>query len=146
VCEVEPADDRMQAFLWRHLVPAQQFLAMVRGRGGRQPALSLETAEPLHLVPGSTADARGVAEGGTLPRRLRLELSDPPPGLSLASFGWLPDGLVVTVQADSPAEPGTAGNLIVEAWIEPPPADDNKPRRPWLAGILPPIPFEVHSP
>ena len=24
-----PAEDRMQAFLWRHLVPAQEFMAMV---------------------------------------------------------------------------------------------------------------------
>jgi hypothetical protein len=29
VREAVPAEDRMQAFLWRHLVPAQEFLAMV---------------------------------------------------------------------------------------------------------------------
>ena len=142
---VQPADNRMQAFLWRHLVPAEQFLVMLRSRG-RPPRLALKSGQRLRLARGTTASARIVAEEGKLPDSLLLELNDPPPGLSIRSFDKLPDELSIMIEAESSAETGMAGNLIVEAWVQPPHIAGRKPRRPWLAGILPPIPFIVTQP
>jgi hypothetical protein len=143
VSEVQPADNRMQAFLWRHLVPADAFVVMPRW--GRNRDLSLELDGPLRLKPGASVDVR-VLSGAALPVSMRVNANDPPEGIMVTSSGMLSDGFVLTVQTDESLKPGMAGNLIVEGWMQPAAKQGKAKPRPQLMGTLPPIPFVTEGP
>ncbi|MCU0724461.1 MAG: hypothetical protein MUE73_01525 [Planctomycetes bacterium] len=143
---VSPAEDQMQAFGYRHLVPTREFVALVMGqrRGGPLPAL--ESAGPVRLAPGGIAT---VAVRGNDLRSLAgvaLELFEPPPGISIRDVGIRQGGVVLVLAAAPDAKPGTAGNLIVEAYAAAPPRAGAKKAaqsdRAYL-GTLPAIPFEI---
>jgi hypothetical protein len=55
-----PTEDRMQAFLWRHLVPAQALTALVLGPRAAAAAEPLRT--PPELTPAQLAKAQAVTE------------------------------------------------------------------------------------
>ena len=139
------ADDRMQAFLWRHLVPADQFLVMPRAKG-RAMVMEIESPGPIRLVPGSTSDVRIRTEGPGLPLAVRLAASGPPPGIVVEDFGLLADGFVLKIRAEVSTEVGLTGNLIVEGWMHPEAKKGGRKPRPYLAAVLPAIPFVVTSP
>lgn len=143
-CKVQPADNRMQAFLWRHLVPADAFIVMPRW--GRRYELSLEIDGPVLLTPGASVDVRVLAREGSLPMSMRINASDPPAGITVKSSGMLSDGFVLTLQADQSLKPGPAGNLIVEGWMQPAARKGKRAPRPQLMGVLPPIPFVTEPP
>jgi hypothetical protein len=160
---VAPADDEMQAFLWRHLVPSQDLLAVVRpargplgrgaaarGRTGRGP-LDAMPRLPAGLQPPPTVKV--PAGGAALVRvdvpgamrvagLLHLELRDPPAGVSIADVRVVPGGLTFQLKVEGDAAMvGMKGALTVGAYAQRP----NGPRRVDL-GTLPPVSFEVVSP
>ena len=53
---VIPAEDVMQAFLWRHLVPSREFAALVAGRGAEP--VEVLTDLPVRIAAGKTALVR----------------------------------------------------------------------------------------
>jgi hypothetical protein len=77
----------------------------------------------------------------------RLQLSEPPDGISVGDISPTADGAAISFKADAAkVKPGLKGNLIVEAFIErtPPPIDGKTPaKNRWSIGFLPAIPFEV---
>jgi hypothetical protein len=140
-----PAEDMMQAFLNRHLVPARELLLTIsRRRGGMSPME--RRGGPAAL------SARGMARikvhGGRLPqgRKVEFELSDPPPGITLRDVTPADDGILLVVDVDpKQVKKGDAGNLIVEVYVEIPP-DKSRGRRTatrYFVGTLPAIPYEV---
>ena len=151
---VEPAEDQMQAFLWRHLVPSQELVAVVRparggpGRGGRNGVMvrlpAGIKAPPTARVPaGGDAQVRinipGVMRAAGL---LHLELSNPPEGVSIADVRVVPGGVTFRVKAEGKAaEVGYKAELTVGAFLQRP----GGPRRAQL-GTLPPVSIEVVSP
>ncbi|MDH7569494.1 MAG: hypothetical protein QHJ73_07905, partial [Armatimonadota bacterium] len=144
-----PADDMMQAFAYRHLVPADELL-LVASRFGRQ-ALPLDLAEsaPVRMAAGGTARVVLRAPWRFAPRNVRLELSEPPPGITLQESAPGPGGYTLTLAAAANAPVGYADNLIVEAFSEQSAAGpEGRPgarsRRTSL-GVLPAIPLEVVS-
>ncbi|MCX7818999.1 MAG: PPC domain-containing protein [Kiritimatiellae bacterium] len=133
-----PADDLMQAFFYRHLVPAESWLAWtVSSRFGPMPPVQLVGATPVRLSPGATASVRVRVPMGAGRRRFQLDLSDPPEGIGLDKANWSSDQVELLFKADpEKAKAGTSGNLIVEIL-----ADAGGRRVP--VGVLPAIPFEI---
>jgi hypothetical protein len=116
---VVPADEMMQAFLYRHLTPAQELLVAVSGgrRVGRH--LRVASKDPVRIPLGGTVQVRISAPPNPRMKEVKLELDQPPPGISVQSVNVVPGGLSMELKADSTkAAAGLADNLIVEAFFE----------------------------
>jgi len=141
-----PADDRMQAFAYRHLVPAREFKATVIGRGTPFRTASRQTVQ---LTAGGTARLRVSAPLGRATGKVRFELTDPPPGLSVKECSTYSDYVEVVIACDAAkAKPGTTGNLVLEGHSERPATKAGSNARPVRAplGFVPAIPFEILGP
>jgi hypothetical protein len=142
----------MQAFLWRHLVPAEELLAVVpRNRWG-VPALPREGPPVVSFPAGGTARVSfrlpGATAGG---KKSKLVLDEAPKGISIRSVGIEQNAAVIVLVADrKEVEIGTAGNLIFEVYTE----YEQKPRekdganakpttRVVFSGFLPAVPFKI---
>ena len=158
---VVPAEDMMQAFLWRHLVPQQELLVSVPGPRpvpavwrplvvGLQPVTSGDIRLPLDgtaqvqlRVPPKLPDHPWVT-----PSSLRFALAAAPRGVSLASSTVGPAGIALSLRADlNIAREGDSGNAII-AVSAPPEGSGEKiagaAQRPLVSlGVLPPIPLQI---
>jgi len=145
-----PAEDMMQAFLYRHLTPAEQLVVAVLGN--RFPAGTIAgDATPVRIPVGGTASVEVRLPARASQRIVKLELNTPPAGITLESTTPQPDGVTLVLGAKADAvRPGFADNLIVEAFVEVP-----RPRRNTKAGaeksrisggFLPAIPIELVAP
>ncbi|RMH04410.1 MAG: hypothetical protein D6702_03225 [Planctomycetota bacterium] len=158
---VQPADDRMQAFLWRFLVPARELLACVAAAGGVRTPLRPAREEPWRLPLGGEAEVRVAGPVQALPPGLSLRLDGGPDGFELGPLAVARGGLAFTIRTDRAVVPaGLAGNLIVQVWGDPAAAraarrGGQERRRPGagrngggerLLGYLPAIPFRVVKP
>ncbi len=147
---VVPAEDRMQAFIYRHLVPADALEVLVVGRGSGPPRILSDL--PVRIPAGGTARVRAGLPTKTARGEIELELSDPPEGVVLGEvLAAQGGGTIMVLEADpEKATPGLRGNLIVTAYtMRRPPSKPDAPPRPArrvLLGSLPAIPFEVVAP
>jgi len=145
-----PAEDLMQAFAYRHLVPADQCVVAMTGRGmGRGPVRILGRL-PLRIPAGGTARVRVGLPAETDYGKIELALSDPPDGIALkeADAQRLTTDLVLAGDAGK-LEAGLRGNLIVSAFlVREQPATEERPARVVRLpmGVLPAMPFEVVEP
>lgn len=122
------ADDAMQAFLWRHLVPAEAWLVCVSPGRGRRTPLDLASPLPLRLAAGGTAELVAKAPKWLLTRELEPQLNDAPEGITLASFRQVPEGMAIVVKAAATVKPGMETNLIIDCIGSN--GGDNKPGTP----------------
>ncbi len=142
-----PADNVMQAFLWRHLVPTRQLLVAF-SRGGQRRPLQIVGA-PLRIQQGSVAEVRIKGPKSSPGREIKLELSDPPPGVSIEKVRFVGGSVALQVKLEEGnLKPGFTGNLIVQASVDyevkAKQGDKAPPRkRRHTLGMLPAIPFEV---
>jgi len=111
-----PADDMMQAFAYRHLVPAQELKVAVLGRFRARQEMSVVTSSPLRLSPGGTARLELQFPTGGMIKEIACELLDPPAGISIKELKE--DELVLQADATK-VKPGQKGNLIIMASGEP---------------------------
>jgi len=145
-----PADDLMQAFAYRHLVPAEDFLATVSGRGAGRGPVRILTGLPLKIPAGGTVRLRVGIPSETPFGKIDLELSEPPDGIAIRDVSS--DRLateIVLAGDDEKARPGLQGNLIVNVFLTPKPRqseNQNRARRRVPIGSLPAIPFEIVEP
>jgi hypothetical protein len=162
-----PGDDMMQAFAYRHLVPARDLtVTTIRRAAGRAPAAILSEL-PVKIPLGGTAQVRVTLPAARFLEKVRFELSEPPEGITVqnASSDRQADqkgsasprrnsasGVATDLVLQSDAaktKPGLRGNLIVEVSGERAPgagtgkakAKANRQRIP--LGVLPAIPFEI---
>ena len=147
-----PAEDMMQAFAYRHLVPAQDLKVDVIGSGRRLggAALRLLGKSPVKIPLGGTARVR-LATPVTYLDRVQLELSDPPDGLTIQEVSGSREGAEILLASDAAkAKPGLKGNLIVNVYAVKaattagkikPKAQGNARRT--VLTTLPAIPFEM---
>jgi hypothetical protein len=149
VRQAVPADDMLQAFMYHHLVPATGMIAEVTGTNRGRPPIKVMSPEPMILKADQTSQAV-VSMQGRLPfvvAETRLQLSEPPDGISIDSIAPLGNSAAIRFKVDTAkAKPGLKGNLIVEAFVErtPPPVNGKQPeKRRYSIGFLPAIPFEV---
>jgi len=142
------ADDVMQAFLYRHLVPAQELLVSVQKARWGMPPVELLRRGPVRIPAGGSAQVRIRTQKRSNLREMRLELNGAPEGLTLHDVTIVPEGLAFQLKADKDAmQSGFADNLIVEALREfTPKQQEGKPatqKRRYSMGFLPAIPIEI---
>ena len=142
------ADNVMQAFLYRHLVPAQEILVAVTKQRWSAPAMRIAEDGAIRIPVGGSKRVRVKAWNSRAIKGIMLELNDPPEGLSLDDVSVVSDGLEFRLHADKDAvKSGFADNLIVEAFRESTPkTKDGKPagaKRRYSIGFLPAIPIEI---
>jgi hypothetical protein len=137
-----PAEDRMQAFLWRHLVPVEQWvLTVVKG-----PRIVVQADLPesgmLELASGKETEIVLHNPGRRPIKRMpRCELYEPPEGLELVKTTQRngKKDVVLTLKADpEKLKPGMEGNLVVTVL-----APNKKTRK--VLGAVPAIRFKVVS-
>ncbi len=147
---VIPAESMMQAFLWLQIVPAEQWTVVVTGKP--VPKIPLEfppTLIELKLGESATVGAR-LTEKLPLPAEIRVELQDPPAGISVEEVTPKEPGVAVKLKADAKlAKAGMKGNLIFEVFRQwTPVATEESPmpkERRISYGFLPAVPFEVEA-
>ena len=109
-----PAEDMMQAFAYRHLVPAKELDVAVSGRFMNRMPLKILSATPVKIPAGGTARVRVGAPSSAFANRFRLELSEPPEGITLGKVSPVSEGAEIELRSDAAkAKPGLKGNLIV---------------------------------
>jgi hypothetical protein len=149
VRQAVPADDMMQAFAYRHLVPAQDLkLTTIRRAAIRFPP-RIVSELPVKIPAGGTAQVHAMLMPGVRTfEKIQLELSEPPEGISVRDVSLGPQDVQLVLQSDAAkAKPGRRGNLIVEvsgeraAGARAGKAKANRQRIP--LGFLPAIPFEI---
>jgi hypothetical protein len=112
-----PAEEMMQAFIYHHLVPANELMVTVSGQARpRFPARLLLTG-PIKIRAGGTAQLGIAFPPATSANKFQLVLSDPPSGITLKKAQVLKDGAILLLHADGEkVRPGLKGNLIVEVY------------------------------
>ena len=138
----------MQAFAYRHLVPARELLVRVSGPARSRIPWKIPPDDPVKLPAGGTAPVQLFLPFPRLGTQLHLTLSEPPEGIAIQNLSLVRDGVSVLLRADAgKVKPGLKGNLIVEAFLErtanagdakKQPANRRQP-----LGILPAIAFEI---
>jgi hypothetical protein len=157
VRQAVPAEDMMQAFIYRHLVPEKNLLASVLARPRPRAPLNFLGEAPVKLPAGGITSLKFSLPRGPMFENIQLALISPPDGVSIQNASPAQDSMTLVLQADADkAKPGQKGNLIIEASAErninpgggtpggTPPA--NKPpanKRRVSLGALPAIPFEI---
>ncbi|MEN8149140.1 MAG: hypothetical protein ABFS86_04910, partial [Planctomycetota bacterium] len=148
VRRVRPGEDQMQAFLNRHLVPAEEMLVFVRRAGRGRTPIRLATKGTLRLGAGHTAIVRVLSPVRPQLDEWKFELDEAPKGIEVVEVRSAPGGVELLLRADGAKAPaGYADNLIVAVYNEPQPKGDTKksrrPTRRTFIGVLPAIPVEV---
>jgi len=143
----QAADNVMQAFLWRHLLPAEQLMVAVTKQRWPAPPLKVTSKLPVRIPLGGSKRIRVQTRPSANLKSVVLALNEPPAGVTLSNVKVLKDGFELLLAADGAAAPGPVDNLIVEAFREfVPKGKDGKPRggkRRWPMGFLPAIPAEI---
>ena len=158
---VAPAEDMMQAFLYRHLVPQEELLVAVTGHRPVPavwrplvPGIQLASAAPVRIPLGGTAQVQMKAPQILPDRRrstlqaIRFRLISSPRGVTLQATTVVPTGVTLTLKADANiALAGDSANLIVEASTD---VEGNDPggqpavrKQRVSLGVLPAIPFQI---
>jgi hypothetical protein len=144
-----PAESMMQAFLWLQIVPAEQWAVLVNGKPADKIPLEFAPVDRIKLkLGGTTPLAARLTEKWPPAKELRVELSQPPKGITVEKTAPEGPGLVVELATDAKSvEPGLEGNLIfqvVREWTPAPTEEVPAPKlQRWSYGLLPAIPFEV---
>jgi len=146
------AEEMMQAFAYRHLVPADSLKMTVLARGGTRMPARIVGSETAKMPAGGSTRVQVTLPPMKNFENIELELSDPPDGLSLRDAAVSETGAEFVLEADaSKIKPGLRGNLIVTVSGERVPQQrGEKPapaaRRRVPLGALPAIPFEISPP
>lgn len=145
-----PADDRMQAFEYRHLVPSEELTVAISGRSDQKsyaPKVKVVSDTPIKIPAGGTATIRLATSGGSYQGKSKLELVDAPEGIVIKNIAPSRDGMDILIESDATkVQPGLKGNLIVSA-NAPAQSTSKKNKGSSSKGsytmTLPAIPFEV---
>ena len=139
-----PADDRMQAFAYRHLVPAEQFQVCPSDRPFPRGQAKVLSQTPVKIAAGGQGVLEVAVPTGPRVGQIHVELSDPPEGIRIQHTTSTRTGLRILLAADgSKAKPGLSGNLIFTAFAERPAPAGQPNRRRTPIGTLPAVPFTV---
>ena len=148
-----PAEDMMQAFFYRHLVPANDLKVAVRRQVAFRTPIQVGMEAPLKIPVGGAVrlPIQVTLPPNSLIEKVQYELSDPPEGVELKEILPGQNGTEIVLECDAvKAKPGLRGNLIVNISGErTPPTTNGRPpanRQRVPLGTLPAIPFEIVRP
>ncbi|MGM0494886.1 MAG: hypothetical protein ACQER1_18275, partial [Armatimonadota bacterium] len=143
-----PADDRMQAFIYRHLVPAEDLLVSLLGPP-RRFSVGIPQADAVEIPVGGTVRFPVNVPPVCFFGAVELELDTPPPGITLVSATLDTDEGEVILASDAQAiRPSMSGNLIIQAFgvrteENSGHGKEQRKKRRILLTALPAIPFAV---
>ena len=145
-----PAEDMMQAFAYRHLVPACEWKILVVDvpRPFAANAFKILSETPLKLKASGSASVRISTPSDAFIDRFDLELEEPPEGVTLENVSRIPRGMEITFRCDaSKYKSAFHGNLIVRVFPKARPQTEKpsakrKQKAPPI-GSLPAIPVEI---
>jgi hypothetical protein len=143
-----PADDMMQAFIYRHLVPAKDLQVAVIDTQ-RRSKVDLVSKQTVKIPVGGTAQVLANLPSKSFFGEIQVELSDPPAGITIEALTldrW--QGEIVLRSDAETVQPGLKGNLIVNVFAAKMGEDSGKgkeqrKKRRILLSALPAIPFEI---
>jgi len=144
-----PAEDMMQAFAYRHLVPSKELRVGIGGRFQQKGAVKIISSLPVKLPAGGTAGVKLNIPSEILAKnKINLELSEPPAGISIQKISPSKGGMEIILASESDkVKAGQKGNLIISAFGNRPSttkkdkSQDGKQR--FQLTTLPAIPFEI---
>jgi hypothetical protein len=145
-----PAEDRMQAFEYRHLVPSQELRVAVTGRSASKSApVKILGDMPVKIPAGGTVSFKIAASSKdkTFSKKLHLELAEAPEGIVIKKVSPSGDGMEVVLESDAAkVTPGQKGNLLIGTF----PTKSSKSGKSKSGSgkngptaILPAIPYEI---
>jgi hypothetical protein len=109
-----PADDMMQAFAYRHLVPTDALRVSVIGRGATRPPVRVLGQQPVKIPLSGTGRVRVAFLMPRAFEKFGFDLDDPPEGIAIRQFTLAANGAELELQVDAAkVKPGLRGNLIV---------------------------------
>jgi hypothetical protein len=141
-----PVEDMMQAFFYRHLVPATEFDVCIVGRSWMRNPMRISGPGRVGIPAGGTAK---VSLAGVMPGlgdRIELVLNQPPETMEISGVGSGRNEAELTLKAGSALKPGTRGTLIVDLVPNGPGAGKgkgNSARGKVAVGSLPAIQYEI---
>ena len=146
-----PAEDLMQAFLYRHLTPVQEMVAHVQGRPWRGAPVELIDPVPVRIPAGEQVELKYRFPIRPFTPTLTLELDNPPAGISLQDIAMMSDGIAFTIRTDGDVvSVGLQDNIIVNIFTEVVPkkeqGKENPKKERVFAGVLPAIPIIIVEP
>jgi hypothetical protein len=143
------ADDVMQAFLYRHLVPSEELVVrVVKSRWGIPP-IKLVGQDGIVVAAGETVKVKmKAANRKKINANIKLALYQPPDGITMENVKVLQESLSFDLKVDKETmAAGYEGNLIFEAFTESmPKTKDGKPtgaKRKNSMGVIPAVPIKV---
>ncbi len=150
------ADDMMQAFAYRHLVPAKELTLVLPGSGNRpkrpadprafQSMWKLLVEQPIKIPAGGDAEVQARAPWNADAGEIQIELSDPPEGIFIDKTSFADRTATIVLRVDSEkVKPGLKGNLIANGFQKRTETNKEGKTREYrtFLGPLPAIPFEV---
>ncbi len=145
-----PAENMMQAFIWHHLVPVEEWNVIISGKQGPRPPFEVVTTSgDIRLLPGKEFSLPvRLRTKDIVPNELHVELVDSPPGVSSEVVSDEMGRLAIRLIANAgDVERGWRGNLLLRAYRETMPQatkddPDPQPRRTDY-GVLPALPIEI---
>nr|HPN84699.1 2'-5' RNA ligase family protein [Victivallales bacterium] len=115
--EIIPCDEQMQAFIYTHLLPADEALLNVAG-GGRRKISAKGIPETISISPGETKEisfSLPVIKKNEI--KYSFELFSPPPGLSLGESKLEGEKWTIFIHAD-PKAVKWKGNIILQLYAK----------------------------
>ena len=145
-----PAENMMQAFIWYHLVPVEEWSVVVSGRpGAKMPIQVVMRSDRVVLPRGGKMLLNLVPLVKNIEAdQLRVELIDPPKGITASMISDEQGRFAIEVDTSADeVDAELRGNLLIDVYKEftPEPTEADpapKPRRTDY-GIMPAIPFQV---
>jgi hypothetical protein len=145
-----PAENMMQAFEYRHLVPAEELDVAVSGRSTLRSSAKLLGKSPVKIPAGGTAKIRIGVSPRTLIGKFQVALRKPPAGIAIEKVSTSREGVEIVLQSDAAkVKPGLRGSLAIVA-VPTQPADPGKAKQQAAQRTslptLPPVSFEIVAP
>lgn len=113
-----PAEDMMQAFLYRHLVTAQQLLVQVTEPELVTVSLDLPKDGVVRVRPGNEITLNPTVKWrDSTPKGIKLTLADPPEWLTLKTGFLSRQGGAIILNVSPNAEPGDSATVLLNGTV-----------------------------
>lgn len=145
-----PAENMMQAFEYRHLVPAEDLEVAVSGKFTLRATAKLLSQSPVKIPAGGTAKVQIGVSPRSLIGKFHVALRKSSEGITIQEVSTCKEGLEITLQSDAAkVKRNRRGSLALEATLQKP-GDTSTPKpTASLRNLLPSMPavqYEVVAP